>query len=742
MRRMKQRMRLLTALIVILISGLLCSCDSGEEKEESQEFPAVLESAATGTVADNSRFSLEWDNEKYCVLLRQKDSGKVWSTVPYDFYQTAETNEDMNSPIYIEYVDSTSMIKVVSKGFTDSAANGRVASRTVENGIEVTYYFDSVGIAVPVQYCLREDALTISVDFEHAEEREHHLLSVSVAPFLCSAKNQSEDSYIVVPSGSGALMYLDEREEDTRTWSGEIYDKDPARLLPESLANDEAVRLPMFGIKDGEDALLAIVEEGREAAVIKAAAGDKATGHSNVYVSFYARGYDVLESTQSWATRDICRTEESISADMATVAFYPLLGEEADYMGMASRYQKYLEDTGMLEEETDEQAYALYIAGGAKIKELFLGVPVARTEALTTFADAENILRELTEKTGTAPAVQMKGFGKSGLDIGKAAGGFDFSKAFGDDSQRLSLEQFCSEGEIPLFMDFDLVYFRSGGSGYNTLVGTAKSASMRKVALYDRDKALWNYDKDSKAYYLLKRDSVQSAVDKLEKMVEKKGISGVSLSTLGQTAYSDYSDKKYSIRGNSITDTQSYILQLSQSGTRVATESANDYAALLSDSVFGVPVGNGDYFGLDAGIPLYQMIFKGYVSLYSTAVNTTSDFEESLMLAVQSGTSPGFSVVGEYDTDFAVTRYTGLNGSSYAANKDAIVEAVARCADYYSAISGQTITGYEFVSDDVTKTSFSNGVTVYANHSSEPKESPLGELEAYGFTYVVPEVEK
>ena len=741
MKIMKMRMWLAT-LMFLLISCFLCSCGTNEKKEESWEFPTTLETIASGTVATNNRFTLEWDNEKFCVLLKQNESDKVWSTVPYDFYQTTETDEDMNSPLYIEYVDSSSMIKVVSKGFSDSAANGRVASRKVDNGIEVTYYFDNVGIAVPVQYCLRENALAISVDFEHVKEKEHPLLSVSVAPFLCSANNQSKDSYIVVPSGSGALMYLDERAEGTRTWSGEIYGADPARLLPENLSNDEAVRLSMFGIKDSEDALLAIVEEGREAAVIEAAAGNERTKHSNAYVSFYARGYDILESTQSWSTRDVYRTEEEISVDMATVAFYPLSGEDANYMGMAACYQKQLEEAGMKKEEIVEQPYALYISGGAEIKELFLGVPIGKTRALTSFAEAEDMLRQLTEITENVPAVQMKGFGESGLDIGKVAGGFDFSKVFGSESERLSLEQFCSAEGIPLYMDFDLIYFQSSGDGYNTLVGAAKSASMRKATLYYKDKALWNYEKDAGAFYLLKREEMQSVVDKLEKLIEKKDISGVSLSTLGQTAYSDYSDKKYSTRGNSILDAQKYIMQLSQGGTKVATQSANDYAAAISDSVFEVSLGNGDYLGLDASIPLYQMIFKGYVPMYSTAINTGSNFDKALMLAVQSGTSLGFSIVGEYDKDFAVTYHKGLHASSYAGNRDAIQEAVLQCADYYSAIQGEIITAYEFVSDYVTKTSFSNGVEIYANHSSDKVQTPLGELEAYGFSYTVPEVEE
>lgn len=742
MKIVKKRMGLLTTLMLLLISAFLCSCGTKGKKTENIAFPHTLEKVASDTVATNKRFSLEWNSEKSCVLLRQKNSEKVWSTIPYEFYQTDATDEDMNSPIYIEYVDSSSMIQVVSKGFTDTVVNGRVASRLIENGIEVTYCFDNVGISVPVQYCLREDSLEVSVDFKNAEEKEHALLSVSVAPFLCSAGNQAEEAYIVVPSGCGALMYLDERKEGTRTWSGEIYGADAARLLPESLANDEDVRLPIFGIKDSKEALLAVVEEGREAAVIQASAGNNKIGYSNAYVKFYARGYDILESAQSWSTRDICQAEDNISVDKASVAFYPLSGEDASYIGMATHYQKILEAAGMKKRETDEKGYALYISGGAKINELFLGIPISKTKELTTFNGVENILHDMTEETGIVPAVQMRGYGESGLDIGKVAGGFDFAKVFGSEEQRQSLEEFCKAKGIPLFMDFDLIHFRTWGDGYNTLVGATKSASMRKAALYHKNKSLWNYEEDEGAYYLLKRENVQSSVDKLEKMISKKGISGISLSTLGQIAYSDYSNEKYSARGYSIIDTRNHLSQFMESGVKVATQSANDYAATMSDSIFEVSLGNGDYLDLDQCIPLYQMIFKGYVPMYSTAVNTSSNFDKSLMLAVQSGTAPGFSVVGKYDVKFSTTYHTELHASSYEGNQEDMKKAVLACAEYYKAIQGQTITGYEFVSDKVTKTSFSNGVVVYANHSDKLTQTPLGELEAYGFSYVVPEVEE
>ena len=189
------------------------------------------------------------------------------------------------------------------------------------------------------------------------------------------------------------------------------------------------------------------------------------------------------------------------------------------------------------------------------------------------------------------------------------------------------------------------------------------------------------------------------------------------------------------MRGDSITDTQAYIRQLSKTGVKVATEQANAYAAAVSDSVFGVPTEIGDYTSLDVSIPLYQMVFKGYVSLYSTPLNTEADYEKALMLAVQSGTAPGFSLVGAYNTEFAATPYTGLNASDYEGNKETMLQILSQCTDYYTAIQGQSIIDYEYISPEISKTSFSNGVTVYANHSDKTAVSPLGELEGYGFLY-------
>lgn len=737
MKRIKSHIGLRKTIALLFMAALLSGCsDDGAEKVV--EFPEKLEQIESQTVASKGKLTLDWDSKKMSLSLRQQGSDKVWAMTPYELDPGEETSEELKEPIYIEYVNTTNLIKEKLGGYTGAVAENRVSSAKIENGIELIYYFDSVGISVPVKYQLTEEALEISVDLARAEEgKDNKLLSVSVAPFLCSVVNNAEDSYLMVPSGSGALMYVDERAEGTRSWSGEIYGADPSRLLPESLSNDEAVRLPVFAVKNGEDAMLTIVEDGQEAAVITANAGNNATGYSNAYVTFYARGYDIAENSKGVKiTMDIYQLAESIVKKEVTAAFYPMHGENANYVGMAKKYQEYMSKEIELSQDAKEEAYALYLNGGGRIQELFMGIPFETTKALTTFEQAEGILEELVEATDLSPEVQLKGFGETGLDSGKVAGGFSFADVFGSDESRTSLEMFCKENDISLFTDFDIIHFQKGGNGYHTLTDAAGSALMRKVKIYPRDKALWSYDKKEDAVYLLKRDCLQSVVDELEAVIDEKDLSCVSLSTLGQYAYSDYAKEEYNLRGNSISDTQSFLKQISEAGSKVAANGANIYAAVMSDSVFEVPTGNGDYVSLDASIPLYQLVLKGYVSLYSTAINVAVDQDAAIAKAVASGTSLGFSLVGAYDPAFANTYHSDLYACDYEGNKASLMEAVSRTAEYYSLIQGESIIDYEFISEAVTRTVFRNGVAVYVNHSGQTVSSPVGELGAYGFVYV------
>lgn len=92
-----------------------------------------------------------------------------------------------------------------------------------------------------------------------------------------------------------------------------------------------------------------------------------------------------------------------------------------------------------------------------------------------------------------------------------------------------------------------------------------------------------------------------------------KNIQGVSLSTLGQTAYSDYAQIRYSGKSGVESQMQAIVEALEKHQVNMAVSCANGYAASLASVIFETPLCSGQYDGFDEDIPFYQMVFKGYV---------------------------------------------------------------------------------------------------------------------------------
>ena len=722
-------------LCLFLIPSLLLSgCNSNPVLAKYNTDSAV--SISSQTAESNDNYSLSWDDEGKYVLFEDLDSGKIWSNIPHEYYLDGGMSANVNSTLNITVADISSMKQDTLSGYTEVVENGRIFCEKIESGIKITYCFDNYKISIPVNYILRQDSLFVTIDTPNIIEdgSEYLLISVSLAPFLCAAKNSPDGAYLFVPSGSGALMYATETADKRRSWSGEVYGTDASRPIPEVITNEEPIRLPVFGVKDGDNALLGIIEEGAESAVIEAEAGNARTGYSSVYPTFYFRGYDVFEQfSYALMLDDLTRVSEARSKNTVSVGYYPMSGSEADYNNMAKRYRQYLQETNALKiNESPKSPYSLTLLGGVVSSSSVLGIPQKKLNPMTTFKQAETIISELYDLTGIAPTVRLSGFGDNGINIGgKLAGGYNFPSIFGRDKQRLELADFCLDKNIALFTDFDLMRYGKSGGGFSYGGDSAKSAMLTIAEKYAVKTPLRTYNKNE-AYRFLKREQLTKAADKLLKTAAKKNLSGISLSTLGSLAYSDYSSETYFCKGSTGQYVRGVIEKAQSEGFPVAS-GANAYAAFTADMLFDTPLWNGGYNALDEEIPFYQMIFHGAKPLFSPAVNLTADAQKQIMLAAIGGTGVGFSLIHDFDVDFMETDAEKLYGALYKDNKALIQDVLENYTDFFESVSDAAIERYEILSKNISKTIFDNGVVLYANHNGEQAESPIGILDAYGF---------
>ena len=93
--------------IMILLCGFLLLTGCGEGVTLKYNLPKTFSKGENGVDDENDNYALIWDDAAKCALLKNKQTGYIWSTTPYDFYTTGETSYSMSSPVVIEYYDPT-----------------------------------------------------------------------------------------------------------------------------------------------------------------------------------------------------------------------------------------------------------------------------------------------------------------------------------------------------------------------------------------------------------------------------------------------------------------------------------------------------------------------------------------------------------------------------------------------------------------------------------------------------------
>lgn len=720
--------------ICLLLSFTGCD-DSGEVKGNYLQVGGVL--LDSGELASNPDYKLLWDKDAAAILFKSADGTQSWSDILYEAYLEGSTNANGNSPIYITVANNRSLEWNTVRSYSEIPGSGSTICKKIENGIRVTYFFDTYEVAVPIDYTLEEDCLKIKINASQILEggENYKLVSVSLAPNLCSVSNNSKDGYLFVPCGSGAIMKAMVTTEGERDYEGEVYGTEVARQQPKNYFDSEEINLPVFGAAGDGKALMGIIEQGIGSAKIEAKAGNQKVGYSNVWATFYVRGFDEF-NYKSHGTGNVVtkRVSEKISPQELSVSYYQLSGSEASYAGMARRYRSYLQEKGVLSQTDKEYSpYSVTLLGGTNITESILGIPQIETKPLTTFTQANDILKELYKNNKVMPTVRLYGFGDNGINPGTITGGDDIDSIYGEEEDLYSLQKYCKENNLSLFYDYELIKFSETGSGFSTSANCAQTAINKRITRYDFS-PLRIVDEES-GYSILARDKLIEASDEAIEIAKERSNDGVSFSSLGNMAYSDFTDVKYYNKRNIEQDVIKILNNAKKNKLEVAVSSANYYAASAADVIFDTTTKNGDYFAFDECVPFYQMVFHSYKPMYSEAINYSGDYKKDFANAVAFGTGLGFTLTHDYVKESNDLDTKKLYATVYEDNKSLINELVVKSgyAQVYDATKNAELINYEISKSGVSKTEYSNSKVVYVNHTNKTVTCPIGTIEPYGF---------
>lgn len=728
--------RILSLVLAFVVSVLLLTgCDEKVEQNllKGYKLPQSVSGVKSGLIAENDKLELSWDYERLCVLVKDKQSKDVWSTIPYDFYTSGKTAsgyaaDGICSAIKVKYLDAKNKTENEVNTNSDASYVNVVKSDT---GIRITYYFDKVGISVPITFILEEDSISVSVENALITEGKNKILSVSLLPFFVSAVNDNS-SYLFAPSGSGALIYTDDKQRAQRQYSEQVFGKDASSQTIYSDTETESIRMPVFGAKSGNKGIFAVITSGAETAEISAVAGDNQYGFSGIYPTFNMRGSaSSLVKGSANTNNDITKySEDVVRLSKCTVKYYLLDKQNNGYSGMAECYRNYLEKNGQLKTGTKNADAIITMLGGLQERKLFLGIPYHTLSTVTDFEQAREILSDILKNTDAQLAVNLKGFGSSGLDYGEAGGGFEADKAFGGAKGLKALNEWSQKNKIDLFFNFDTVFLTESAKEFKVRESAISANDVR--ARYCDYNIVTREQSEEAFAYLTNRLTLAKSASTIAESINRSGLKGVGLSTLTSVAYSDYSSPDYYCKAHMSDDVKNILKSLSKKGISTLGERSNSYATGMLDYVYNAPASSSRFYALDKDIPFYQMVFRGSATLSGKPINLSSEPRVTFLETISTGSALSFSLCNNYSDTIFKTPHSAVALSVYDGISNTVNGYINEAKPVLESVGNSKLVDYS-KSGEIATSVFSNGVNIIVNFGDSDVETEFGTVKAKNY---------
>jgi len=587
-----------------------------------------------------------------------------------------------------------------------------------ENGIQVVKPDDML-FTIPIEYKLEGGSFLATIPINEIEYSSNFtLLRVSMLEFF-GAAGDTDEGYMFVPDGSGALIHLNNSKSDYGLYSGTVYGRDRAKQLSELAVNQPHVSFPVFGMKKSTGAYVAVIEDADEFAYINAGVSGKDNSYNGVYAGFEYLASDVLNLGNSTGASVNVYQPRSYEGNFS-VRYTFLDSDESDYMGMATYYQKYLVEKGLLQESEQREKLPFYlelIGAIDKTKTVF-GVPVEVTEALTSYSEALDIVEQLNGENVNEIVLKYSGMANGGVrhtplssvkPIGKLGGASDLR----------TLTKAFSDKNMSLYADIGFQYIQNTSlfDGFNK-----KNDALRFI--YGDVALLFPYDIVSASGETKKHSTMMLTPQKymqyaknLTKDLKKYGIFGYSDTSFGKELNSAYTKKEFSDLSQTADAAVEAFGHIRGEGMDIMLGGANAYMLAGVRDILNLPADNSFQFLLDESIPFCQMVLRGYVEYAGEPVNLANDPVRAFLKTVETGSGLYYKWIYRDNSLVRRTEYEYLYSVNYSVWKDQATAQYKELEEIFSDLQGQKIMGHQRVENDVYKVTYEQGTQIIVNYS-------------------------
>lgn len=701
--------KLLLPALCLLVTLLLAA--GAGVAGEAEETPAAAAPLPEGyeQIAENSRFVLYLNRSTLAVIMESKSSGKrMYSTV-----QNPEEMKDNNtwkgfyqSGIVMEYFDGVKTIPLQAD-FINTP--GEVQCELTGNGYRAEVSYPEIGISYEVTLRMDEQGFSVSIPREKIREEnpeQYVVASFYIYPFMGYSYLGEDDGYMIIPDGQGAMIELRDNEgRYTSPFDRPVYGTNigvETSVYSDWNMDAEQVLLPAFGMVHESDgiAFLGFIENGDASARIMAYPNGVRMQFDWVCAKYLYRLIYSQPTGPNSSTISM-RTEHSRNIDIQQQFFFED-GATANYAGLACALRKYMTENGYFS-EADTASFDIAVDFlGEETENYVLG---KQSVPMTSFTQAEEILKDLAEQGVSGISVTCRGWQQGGLNGALPTDDYAPSGALGGDGGLQSFLQTAEQLGDRAALEADFLHL-------NTETHPLLFYSSFKMITSQT----WSRPTFGKVYSTLycltPKKTLEVGTAVLRKLAEH-GVPGVSLTGISTLMSDYYESDHYQDSTEMMAQYEKLITQAAEQ-MEVSLPAANCYLWRHAAALKNMPVSGSDYSYVKRDIPFLAITISGRMPYYTEYANFQANSHKYFLHLVEQGTRPSFLLTAEDPIRLQNTNSNDIYSSRYELYRDLIVRWYGELKELHDRIGNAEITDHSF-EGDLIRVVWSNGIRVYLN---------------------------
>lgn len=682
-------------------------------------------------IAENDKFALYMNEDDLSVVVEDKATGAYMeSSISHD--------DGKNNATWLGAMKSALVLTLISQNDDTKQAdliNDEVTQniKYTDNGFSAEVYWKTYQLGMTLEVTLTEDGLLTRIPDESIKEDgdKYTIGTIAIYPYMGTSYLDDKEGYIFIPDGNGALIYLDDKEgRFSSGYSSMIYGTDigftesSANSLLwgryEMITDSEQIIAPVYGIAHTDDqmAYLAVVEDGAMRATIEAHPNGVSVDYNRAYAKFIERRLYTQPTSNNSTVGSLHLAEADRSHSDLQIRFLFLAGEEANYAGMANAYRNYLLEEGGLTTREDDYRTRLDFLGTDR-ESWVVGTTAV---VMTSVDDIREIYEDLAGENVTDIFTVYKGWQDGGLynvPITK----YKADKNIGGTGDLTELMTDAENDGIAFYLYNDAL--RINPDEQNATFNVVKKINKRR---FEED----TYQDVYESMLYLIPERTETLTGKFVTGYTKKGVDNLCVAGISNTLFSwNYSGNVYT-RYDCGAQYAAAIEAIDEN-TDLILEQPFAYLWKNTEAFLDMPLYTSSYIYEDESVPFLSIVLKGVMPVYSEYMNFEANKHEFFLKMVETGTYPSFYITKESASELIYTNSCDIYSSEYDVYKSTILEYTQALRELNAKVSGAFITGHEIMDNGVTVVTYSNGVKVYVNYSSNTETVDGHTIEAMSY---------